>query len=416
MASFTIPYNKVSYIGRQSNFNANEWDAYWGATITGDYTNQPYTLVIKKVAITARWKHHVTGKYGDVDAGTGSGTLTVYSYTSSGKIYRTVSIPISLTGSPTRDLKAGQYCNLSATRSGTYNLPLSPDGGRLRAYLRVGTIDYGMIYSSGTYPVDYVPTNIDLNISVNSNGINNITASLNSYVITDLASYNFIFSVYTDAMRTKLAWTKTGTNINEFALIWDDAVPNTTYYWSLEATGINSRTGANLTMATKSGVVNTQTPYINGETFTYQAVNLDNGHWTPRTQVDYSISDTGDATAGLYFAGYEMETSINGLSNNTKSTRFTSMIGTIRLDDITKFYRLPKPRDLVYIKVRTVYFDKAGREFYSNWFGILIGQPIYNKFHIYLTNPNVENELRVNSRLNFENQNDEKYVNIGEVI
>lgn len=418
MASFTIPYNRVSYGGRQEYFNAGDWDAYWGATITGDYGSGPYKLTITRVSVTARWKHHVSGATGSVTGGLGSGTLSVRSHKgSSSSIYSSVSIPISLSGGPTSGLRSGQYCTLTGSKTGSYNLKLSPDGGRLRAFLYVGGIDYGMIYSSAYYPSDYAPVNPDINISVNSNNVNNLTITLNNYILDDLSSYNYTFRVYDNAARTNQVWSKTGTNINDFPFSWNGAVPGTTYYWSLDLNGVNNRTGETLYMSTKTGTVSSQTPWVNQETFTYTASPLYNGHWTPRTKVNYTISESAsnDSADGLSFSHYEIQTALNGLNSNTKSHNVTGRTGTISLVDTGKFVRAVKPRDLAYIKVRVVCKDNAGREYYSGWFGITTAQYIYNKFHVYLSNSAVNNGLRINSKVMFTNKNVENYWNIGEV-
>lgn len=417
MATFTIPEREVQHSQAPSYFDTKNWHSYWGATIRGDYGSNPYSLIISKINVTAKWKHDVNGGLGKVTTGYGSGTLTIYSYGPSGSLYSSKSISITLSGDTSTYLTKGTYCILKGSRSGSFQLKLHPDGGRLRGYLKCGGVDYGMIYASSYYPSDYVPVNPDISINVNSNNINNMTVSLNSSLLTDLSSYSYTFNVFTDASRTQLAWTKTGTSINDFPFAWNSAVPGTTYYWSLDVSGTNSRTGGTVYMPTKTGSISTQTPWINTETFNYTASPLFNGHWTPRTQINYQISEStpGDYIEGLTFVAYEIQTAINGLNSNTKSHRVTSTTGTISLTDTSKLVRAVKPRDLLYVKVRVVCKDPYGREYYSNWFGITTAQYIYNKFHVYISNPSINNQLRINSRLMFSNKQSENYWNIGEV-
>ena len=169
-------------------------------------------------------------------------------------------------------------------------------------------------------------------------------------------------------------------------------------------------------MGTKTGSVATQSPWIAAETMTWSASPTYNNHWTPRTVVSYSLTSSAasDSADGLTFKNYEIQTALNGLNSNTKSHRVTATSGTISLTDTGKLKREVKPRDLLYIKCRVCCVDNAGREYFSDWFGMLTAQHIYNKFHVYLSNPN-GNNLRINSKVAFSGSNKENYWNKGEV-
>lgn len=268
------------------------------------------------------------------------------------------------------------------------------------------------------YQEAYTPVAPNLNISVSAPNITTVTISRTGQTITDLSSYTYTFRLYSDSGRSHQVWSKTGSNINDFPFSWTGADPDTTYYWSLNFSGVNSHTGGTLSMSQKTGSVRTPRPQINTESFNFTASPLYNGHWTPRTVVSYSFSSStsGDYSSGLTFVGYDIETALNGLNSNTKRIRTTSTSGTISLTDLTKLVRAVKPRDLFYLKVRVVCRASNGREYYSDWFGITTAQYIYNWYHLYVCRPGGSDELRINSRVQFSGNGTEKYWNKGEVV
>lgn len=265
----------------------------------------------------------------------------------------------------------------------------------------------------------YTPPIPNLDIGFESPSVNKLIVKKTGSKTTDLRSYRYTINFYTDSGRTKLAKTMTGTNLNDFPITWNEAIPGTTYYYKLDFNGVNSVKGSTVSMSTKYGTTTTMRPYVNKTTFEYSASPLFNNHWTPRTQVSYTIGPSSDSESaeGLTFKEFEIQTAINSLTSNTKSHRVSQLTGTMTLVDLSKWLRECKPRDLVYIKVRVCHQDNAGREYFSDWFGMTDkGQFIYNKFHVYLTTYNENEELRINSRSQFSGNSEEKYWNKGEVM
>lgn len=299
----------------------------------------------------------------------------------------------------------GTSCNIQIGINGNYWSPSSPAAH--------------FVFTVSGFEPAYTPTNPDLSVSFTSNNVNNIHVAYGSSKLVDIRSYTWTVRFYTNSSRTNQVYSKSGNNINQFPFDWDGAVPGTTYYWKLEVSAVNSVTGGTLTMGAKTGSIKTMNPTINTEEFTYTASPLYNNHWTPRTIISYSFTEStsSDWAKGLSLVGYDIQTALNDINGNTKTHRVTTRSGTISLTDTTKLLRAAKPRDLFYLKVRVVCVDNAGREYYSNWFGILTAQYIYNYYHIYLDNGNgtIKNQLRVNSRIMFSNQTVEKYYNKGEV-
>lgn len=416
MATFSIPRTRVQYEGHE--INEPYFSAYWGATITGDYVSNPYRFRITNISLSGYHKCNSlpSGAAGYISAVSSLG-VRVYSYDYNGNMTSSQYFQLGAISSGSGYVSPGETKSFSGAWSGSRDLTLNSNGGRIRVLLFLDGYDYGMIYSSGGYPTDYVPVNPDISINTQSLNVNNIRASLNSYVLTDLSSYSFRFDIYSDSGRTNLVHTYTGSDIGNFPLDWNGATPGTTYYWKLNVSGVNSRTGGTVSMAEKTGTVNTQTPWINTESMTWTAAPLYNNHWTPRTVITYSLTESiaVDSADGLTFKNYEIQTALNGLNNNTKSHRVTARNGTISLTDTSKWLRECKPRDLAYIKVRVCCTDNAGREYFSNWFGITTAQYIYNKFHVYISRPSTAEQLRVNSRAQFNGNNTEKYWNKGEV-
>lgn len=423
MAKFTIPYNKVSYSGREDVYNSTKFDAYWGATLTGDYGNNPYKFTITKADLQLRWKYKGTATGRVVDnAGIGSGTLSIRSYKgTSGSPYGTVNIPISTSGTGTL-LSPGESKLYTGSKSGSYTLNLHPDGGKLRAYLYIGGMDLGLIWSSEYYPTDYIPVNPDLNVSFGSDNVNDIKVDYISSVTTDLSSFTYTINIYSDPGRTQLVKQFHASNLNGFPLHWNGAIPGTTYYWSIDMSGVNNRTGGTVSMPTKTGTMTTMKPTIAKEAFTLVSASpLFNGHWTPRTIVKFKITDHGanDHSAGLTFKNFQVITALNGLNKNEKeyriSTNNSNTEHTLVLTDTSKLIRAVKPRDLFYLKIRTCCIDNAGREYFSDTIGILTPQYIYNWFHVYLAQPSKSEQLRVNSKIAFGGKTSENYWNKGEV-
>lgn len=297
--------------------------------------------------------------------------------------------------------------------SGTDTIKLTVNVGRPGSS---GNYFIGAVFTATvTVPPAHTVTPPNIEIGVSSSNVNNVGVSYSSSTLVDLSSYSFTFRLYSDAGRTQQVWSFSGSNITGFPYNWNSAVPGTTYYWSFDCSGVDSVTGETTYMPQKTGSVTTVSPWVNDETFTFTASPLANGHWTPRTVVSYSISNhaSSDHAAGLSFVGFQIQTALNGLQNDTKDHEISGYSGTISLTDTTKLLREAKPRDLVYIKCRVICQDNAGRRYYSGWFGILTAQYIYNWYHIYLTTPTINNALRVNSRIQFSGQNQEKYWNKG---
>lgn len=264
----------------------------------------------------------------------------------------------------------------------------------------------------------YTPPIPNLDISFSSPDVNTLVVNKTSSKTTDLRDYRYTIRLYTNSARTQLAKTLTGTSLNDFPITWSGGVPGTTYYYTLDFSGTNSVKGVTVSMSQKSGTTSTMRPSVNPTSFSWSASPLFNNHWTPRTVVSYTIgaSSDNDSSPGLRFKDFEIQTAINSLASNTKSHRVTALTGTMTLVDLTKWLRECKPRDLVYIKVRVCHIDNANREYFSDWFGMTnAGQYIYNKFHVYLARPSVNEALRVNSRAQFSGVNNEKYWNKGEV-
>lgn len=426
MAKFTIPYNRVSYAGREDVYNSKYFDAYWGADLTGDYGSNPYKFTITKANLTLRWKYknnsETQGTRGLIvdNAGIGSGTLTIRSYKgTSGSIYDSVGIPISTSGNGCA-LDPGESKLYTGSKTGSYTLDLHPEGGKLRAYLRIGGMDLGLIWSSEYYPSDYKPVNPDMNISFGSDGVNDIKVVLNSSITTDLSSYTYSIKIYSDAGRTNLVKEFKASDLNGFPLHWNGATPGTTYYWTADLSGTNSKTGGAVSMPQKTGSMTTMKPTVATESFSFTATPLYNGHWTPRTKILFNISNhsNSDHSAGLTFKNFQIITALNGLNRDEKEYRTSVNDGsqqTLVLTDTSKVKRAVKPRDLFYMKIRVCCVDNAGREYFSDTFGILTPQYIYNWFHMYLTRPSINEQLRVNNKIAFSGKTSENYINKGEV-
>lgn len=419
MATFNIPRTRVQY--SDNTINEPYFSAYWGATVEGEYLSNPYRLRITSITVSGYIKCNSlpSGATGRVTP-TSSLGLRVYSYNLNGSLVTSQYFTVSVTSQQAGTVQPGQTCSFTGRWTGSYDLSLASEGGRLRGLLFRNGNDYGMIYSTQTYPTDYVPVNPDISINVGSNNVNNVNVSLNSSILTDLSSYSYTFDLYSDAGRTNRVWTYTGSNINNFPLNWNSAAPGTNYYWKLNCSGTNSHTGGTVSMPEKTGTVTTQVPWVSEETLTWSASPLYNNHWTPRTVITYSISNhgTNEHSVGLSFYCFEIQTAINGLTSNTKTFRITnndSSTQTLALNDTNKVLREVKPRDLFYMKVRVVCRDNANREYFSNWFGITTAQYIYNKFHVYLSRPSTNEQLRVNSKAQFNGRTNENYWNKGEV-
>lgn len=266
------------------------------------------------------------------------------------------------------------------------------------------------------FPPGYVPLNPDISIAVSSNTVNNVTAEYTSSDFTDQVSYSYNYRLFSDSGRTNQVFTYTGTDINQFPIIWNQATPGTTYYWQLDCRSTDIQ-GNDRYMPTKYGSVRTMNAFVNIKNFTYTASPTPNGHFTPRTVISYTISNTGanDMSQGLNFYTFEFETSLNALNANVKSFRNSSYTGTVSLVDLNKMLREAKPRDLFYMKVRVVARDSLSREYFSNWFGITTGQAIYNWFQLYLTRNTTAEQLRINSRFQNAGTSNEKYWNKGQV-
>lgn len=317
---------------------------------------------------------------------------------------------------PGRNVKMwSQEIAVSITATGTScNLTIGVNGN----YWNPGGPAKNFVYTASGFEPAYTPVNPDMSISLTSSNVNNIHVALGGSKLVDIRSYTWTVRFYSDSRRTNQVFSKSGNNMNQLPFDWNGAIPGTTYYWRLDLSAVNSVTGGTLNMGAKTGSVKTMNPTINTESFTYTASPKYNNHWTPRTIISYSFTEStsSDWAKGLSLVGYDIQTALNDINGNTKTHRVTTRSGTIALTDLTKLKRAAKPRDLFYLKVRVVCVDNAGREYYSNWFGILTAQYIYNYYHIYLDNgSNIRNQLRVNTRIMFSNQNTEKYYNKGEV-
>lgn len=424
MATFNIPFCKVSYAGRDSVVNEPAFYAYWGATVTGEYLDNPYRLRITKVTLNHRWKCNGlsgTGLTAYFFAKPSQYRVTIYSYKGTSSSYKSVSFTMTATGDGGGYCHPGDVFNTGGTWTGTKDLELHPDGGKLRAACFEDGDDHGMIYSSEYYPSDYVPVNPDLNVSFGSDNVNDIKVVLNSSVTTDLSSYTYTINIYSDSGRTQLVKQFHASNLNGFPLHWNGAVPGTTYYWSIDMSGTNSKTGGTVSMPQKTGTMTTMKPDIAKEAFTLVSASpLFNGHWTPRTVITFNITGHGttEHATGLTFKDFQIITALNGLYSNEKEYRSTVNNGanqTLVLTDTSKVSRAVKPRDLFYLKIRVCCVDNAGREYFSDTFGILTPQYIYNWYHVYLAQPSSSEQLRVNSKVAFAGKTSENYWNKGEV-
>lgn len=427
MAKFTIPYNRVEYDLATADFNAEHFNAFWGASLEGDYGNNPYKLTIKKVGLTFKTQFKNTAAHVGYTGNTPASfhaRLRISSHEGTKtSIYDSVWFDLGTITANKTSLSPGEYANYSGgSWSGSKNLNLHPNGGKLRGYLTIDGSDYRLIWSSEYYPTDYVPVNPDLNVSFGSDNVNDIKVVLNSSTTTDLSSYTYTINIYSDPGRTQLVKQFHASNLNGFPLHWNGAIPGTTYYWSVDMSGTNSKTGGTVSMPQKTGSMTTMKPTIAKETFTLVSASpLFNGHWTPRTIVKFKISDHGasDHSAGLTFKDFQVVTALNGLNKNEKEYRITTNNAntehTLVLTDTSKLKRVVKPRDLFYLKIRTCCVDNAGREYFSDTIGILTPQYIYNWFHVYLAQPSKSEQLRVNSKIAFSGKTTENYWNKGEV-
>lgn len=427
MAKFTIPYNRVEYdlgsfVGDAKNFNT-----YWGATVNGDYGNNPYKLTITNVGLTFKIQfknNSETAGYTGVVPASWNARIRISSHEgTSTSMYDSVWFNLGTISTSNTRLTPGSYANYTGgSWSGSNVLKLHPNGGKLRAYLTINGNDARMIWSSEYYPTDYVPVNPDLNVSFGSDNVNDIKVDYISSITTDLSSFTYTINIYSDPGRTQLVKQFHANNLNGFPLHWNGAIPGTTYYWSIDMSGVNNRTGGTVSMPTKTGTMTTMKPTIAKEAFTLVSASpLFNGHWTPRTIVKFKITDHGanDHSAGLTFKNFQVITALNGLNKNEKeyriSTNNSNTEHTLVLTDTSKLIRAVKPRDLFYLKIRTCCIDNAGREYFSDTIGVLTPQYIYNWFHVYLAQPSKSEQLRVNSKIAFSGKTSENYWNKGEV-
>lgn len=157
MATFTIPQTRVQYAGWGDYFNTKYFNAYWGATVTGDYTYSPaYALIISKVAFTVKYTCHTTipGAAFYIN-GISRVSLTLYAKDSSGSNFASVNMSASVSGGEGY-VKKGDSFTYKGTWTGSRTLSLPNSGGSLRGLLLCDGSDHGMIYATPHFP-SYTP-------------------------------------------------------------------------------------------------------------------------------------------------------------------------------------------------------------------------------------------------------------------
>ena len=144
MATFNIPFCKVSYQGRVSSdggvINEPYFYAYWGATVEGEYLSNPYRLKITKISLHHRWKcnggsgfrvffFNKPSKY----------RIVVASYKGTSSRYDSVSVTVNATGDSGGYCNAGDVFNNYGNWTGSLELPLASEGGKLRLVMKMAT-------------------------------------------------------------------------------------------------------------------------------------------------------------------------------------------------------------------------------------------------------------------------------------